>query len=202
MIISKKYININDNKIEKIIKYSSLFICVAMTFLSCSCGDEEDSEDAIIDNNPNSGETNYSTTINSKVSATVYYSDYFWNISINTSLQSSDVDDNSIKYGIKCGYRNYPIIEYSKYLITSGAIITSKEPLFVDTPYATQAIYTNSYVALKQKMANGEKLSDSEQELYNNIIQDMRKNESSARSVYWGKIFVEIDGEIYYVKSF
>lgn len=70
MIISKKYININDNKMEKIIKYSSLFICVAMTFLSCSCGDEEDSEDAIIDNNPNSGETNYSTTINSKVSAT------------------------------------------------------------------------------------------------------------------------------------
>lgn len=183
-----------------------------------ACGDDDDDKDITDEheeyNDNNSGSStssdNYSSIINSKVSASVSYSDYFWHITFKTSLTSSDVDGKSIKYGMDCGYTS---IDYEYYQVYFDDNTSSTITEDICTFFAAGDSYTKTFVyyqffakeykSLNDRQKNGQSLSQDEKATLERVKKIL--NESTAKqgvAEFWGQLFVEISGKKYYVKSF
>ena len=165
------------------IKYLLLLLSMIL-FVSCS---KEEPTDGMLEE------------VSQYVSSHVTYSNYSWDISMDSFLESV-YSDKIIKYGILCGYNGEPYY-YSKYFTLIDSHIESVEPLFVDgngSPYITQYLYWNSLIALQNKGT----LTSTERGLKNDILNDFRTSEPKAKSVYWGQLFVDMDGTKYIVKEF
>lgn len=167
-----------------------------LIFLS-SCGD--DVYDETLNGMENEVTNDVSKKISQNVSVYVTYSNYSWNISINTSLKSV-YPYKTVKYGILCGYNGEPYY-YTKYFALNGNSFNCIESLFIDgtgSPYGMQYLYWKSLIALQEKGV----LSSSENDLKNEILNDFRISEPEAKALYWGQVFVEADGQKYIVREF
>lgn len=124
-----------------------------------------------------------------------------WNISIRSQLQSV-YPNKTIKYGILCGYNGVPYI-YTKYFANTGTEISTSVDLFIDgtgSPYTS--FYLDSFNALNEKIARGEKLTPDEQDLMTELRKLLKADESRALPTYWGEVFAEIDGIKYVVYKY
>ena len=130
----------------------------------------------------------------------VSYFNYCYQIDITSTL--SGVYPNSvIKYGIECGYGDY---KYQKYAVATGENSYScVSSIFLDSEeeFADEAMYWRSYMELLEWM-EVRNLNEDEQDLYNEIVKTMKSSESKAKSQYQGRVFVEVDNERYYIKTF
>ena len=192
MKMKKKYLN---------------FVIVCLIAISCigfvSCGDDDDENNTPSfgwrpergGNADNGSENNdeVSQTIGKYVTVTSYYKDYAYNITISSRL--SDVYKGKvIKYGIEWGYlQNY---DYVQYIGTGGEKYTAKAFILSD---GEMSIYWGSYNALMNKIESGEKLSEDEKDLLEDLKEILDEEESDALADYCGRIFVEMDGKKYYV---
>lgn len=180
---------------KKLLCFFAFCILTSLYLVSCSSDDYEDPKDEIIEE----GDKNSEEDISRYVTVSVEYSNYSWNISIRSSLDAV-YEGKYIKYGILCGYNGEPYY-YTKYFTSQGNSINSVEPLFLDadgSPYIEQYFYWRSLVALQEKSS----LTASERSLKNTILNDFRESEPEAKSLYWGQIFVEIDGKHHTIKEF
>lgn len=216
-----------------LLRLLTIMMVTAISVGLVSCGGDDDNNNAteIIDDSGNSS-IDYESIIARKVSATATYSDYYWHVTINTNLKSSDVGGREIIYGVDCGYNfideeyrmNFDSI-YSEFdtsyykcnysISSDGKTIKADVPVFVFGKYSSVSnIYNNDqinyvfclreYDYLTEKQRNGEELSVDEQDTLNMII-GMFNDESIGKrfvSEFWGKLFVSISGVIFYIKSF
>lgn len=168
--------------------FFAFFVLAGVLFVGCEPTN-------IVDNNDQSNTIELSQNVISFVS----YQDYSWNISIISDLDTI-YPNKIIKYGILCGY-NGESYQYTKYLTLDGNSIQTIEPLFIDgkgSPYIEEYLYWKTLMALYEKST----LTDSEQELKNNVLNYCNLAESEAKSKYWGKIFIELDGVKHTIKEY
>lgn len=186
-----------------------------------ACGDE----DPPIDNTPQWGDVNngggsvgtdIKQVISQNVSVSSYYADYAYHITISTQLQKA-LPGKSIVYGIQIQYTEDCPDYYFTSRFTQNMddgpvrvdINASKTQynlaccIFVDanySPYSAESLYWNTYLALEEKMANGQSLSNSERELYNNVVKYMNEAEKEIKRQLIAELFVDVDGTSYLLK--
>lgn len=159
------------------------------------------------DNNNNNNNDNsdpIEELVKANISASVSYGDYGWNMTINSKL-ASKFPGKSLTYGTDCGYGSY--FYYDNFVFDGRADCQKTDgqgnmyiqfPVFVGNEYSNEMMYFYSYKFLKSKIESGEKLSDEERSLYDQLINYMKKEESSARASYCGRLYVVIDNKKYY----
>ena len=133
----------------------------------------------------------------SKVSASVNYADFAYNIEISTSLASA-YPGRTIKYGAECGYGSY---DWQQCATGSGTSYSIACCVFVHgqgSPYANEGFMWKSYMNLKE-MTN---LSADQRELLADATSILKASESKAKSQFQGRVFVDIDDIRYYILYF
>ena len=201
------------------------FLITATLLLSLgtlsACEDDDPSSDNTpqwgnANNGGGSQSPNIEQIISQNVSVSSYYSNYAYHISLSTHLQTA-LPGKSISYGILFQYTQ----DCPGYYFTSRftqnqdygpvrvAINASKTQydliccIFVDadhSPYIDESFYWSSYLTLEEKMANGESLSNSERDLYNEVVKYMNEAENKVKRQLIAELFVEIDGKAYALK--
>lgn len=178
------------------IKYI-LFIILVACVSSC----EKDEEFTPTDNGQDW--IDYSQLVSQHVKSSYYYSDFYVHITITSTLNSL-LPTHSLKYGIEYGYNgNYDWEDILRYF--NGGTESWDSPIFFtsggyDYDMVLYAMYINSYLNLKKKIDSGRKLSKEEQELYDEYRNKL-KDEAKVLQVYNGRVFVNIDGEKYYINK-
>ena len=184
-------------------------IMATTTFVACD-GSDDDEQDEWNSSNDNGDDSSSDPTyklVKKNISASVSYGDYSWNISIKSKL-ASVFPGKSITYGVENGYGDYQYYEHFKFKNSyiqkkdDNGNMTISYPIFVGNEYASEGLYWSSYKALKVKRANGEKLSSSEQDLWNDIVKDMNAKESKAKSTYCGRLYAQFDNKRYVYYTF
>lgn len=188
------------------IKLFSIFAIVAL-LVSCNKDDETynyqtptEQGDNNDNNNNNDEEDNIHQIVSQNVRVNVNYQDYAWRISGTTSL-SSVLNGQEIKYKIQCGYYIDDNLSFQEYYIDNITYsIDHLAPVFQPGigDFVELAFYWRSYLALIEEP----ELSQSEQDLYDYIIDLFEDYEYEAKYNYWGRFVVEIDGIDYIVKKF
>ncbi|MBR3757979.1 MAG: hypothetical protein IKK62_06070 [Bacteroidaceae bacterium] len=110
---------------------------------------------------------------------------------IDTEL-GKEFPGKTFKYGIEYGYGDY---EYTSYCEMGG---NSSRTFVMSILFAEYAIYYNSYIALREKIDDGEKLDDSEQELLEDVVYYLEKDVKKFKARY----FVEYNGERFYFNAY
>lgn len=195
-------------KYSKVLCFAMMFLFIGLSNSSCSGEDINEYDDFNSQNN-NEG-TNDPTyeLIKRNISATVYYSDYSWNINVKSKLATA-FPNKSIIYGHECGhgvyryYQHFTSIkeEYLQRNDGNGNIYVCV-PTFAEDEYARERLYWKSYKALKAKAENGEKLTSDEQNFYGELTNLMNKCEYQAKNSYSGRLYVQFDNKRYYYYCF
>lgn len=190
--------------------------------ISFTCCDKEEvkKQDEYVDNgDEDKGElVNIQKIVDENVTADIKYEYYTFSLELYTHLTESGkhfAGKSNITYGVEWYYKNRDDIIYSytldsknsfmKVTLVSSSHYSVIIPVFTwdDDSEKTVLMNINSlqYRALKQAEERGEKLSTDEKNLLYSLEKQLSKyiNEVNA---YRGKIYVEIDGMRYYVKSF
>ena len=110
---------------------------------------------------------------------------------INTEL-GKEFPGKTFKYGIEYGYGDY---EYTSYCEMGGK---SSQTFVMSILFAEYALYYKSYIALREKIDNGEKLTDSEQVLLEEVVYYIEKDVKKFKARY----FVEYNGERFYFNAY
>lgn len=182
-------------------------IVIVSLLISCNKDDETynyqtptEQGDSNNSSNDNEEEDNLTQIISQNVFVSVKYQNYGWKITGYTSLNSI-LSGHDIRYGIICGYTDITDKYFYRYIDDIGYNIDFTETIFIDInkdPYTTLYLYWCAYMELIE-MSN---LSQSQQELFNEVVTTMNRYEYEIKSKYWGRLFVEIDGIQYIIKSF
>ena len=191
---------------EKSLGWLALLLAVVFSvgFVSCDKEDDEDEEvdnlsawqggngrDEIIDEEEQSGQM--SQVVRECVDVSVYYEDYAYQITLRTTLAGA-FPESDIKYGIEFGFYEY---DYYRYWDFTGSPFSVSESIF--SLNGECLFYLSSYKALKDKIAAGEKLSDDEMDLMEEITEILDAEERSILGSYCGRVFAEVDGVRYFV---
>lgn len=153
--------------------------------------------------------------VRKNVSASVYYSNYFWHISITSGLESV-LTGKTFKYGVECGYGNYDIHVYADpndtyasmyginlYSDDSGLHISMELSVFDGMGnYSVEAFYVRTYLSVLQKQSAGETLTADERQLLSYYGRVLPEKEAIAKRDFIGRIFVEVGGTRYYIQTF
>ena len=110
---------------------------------------------------------------------------------INTEL-GKEFPGKTFKYGIEYGYGDY---EYTSYCEMGGK---SSQTFVMSILFAEYALYYKSYIALREKIDNGEKLTDSEQVLLEEVVYYLENDVKKFKARY----FVEYNGERFYFNAY
>lgn len=135
--------------------------------------------------------------VKSYVSETCQYKNFCFYITITTYL-SEKYPDKSFEYGIEMGYGSY---DYYVYATGYGNVYSIEQPVFIyaeGSPYAVLMFSWRSYQSLLADMENGP-LTSSEQSFYNDIVKLFKNSESAAKSSFIYRVFVDVDGNRYYL---
>ncbi|MCC8112792.1 MAG: hypothetical protein LIP03_02120 [Bacteroidales bacterium] len=187
----------------KKIKFLSMLLLMAtisIGFSACGGGDDEPeydwgSSDSSSSSSSSSSSVDYESLISSNVTATAKYNDYAFDITFKTTLASA-LSGVTPKHGIVCGYGSY---DYVQYFTVTGTSYSTTLTIFIDLVYPEEALYYNSYKAIQ---VMEKPWSSSTTDLYNECVKYMDKAIKNGAKDYQGRIFVEISGTRYYVKSF
>ena len=206
-------------KMKKLIAY--LFLAVCIGIITISCGKDEETPRSIeTPNFDNQGTTdNISAIVNENVTASVKYEYYTFSLDLYTYLTETGSyfsGSDNIKYGIEWTYsnRNDGNI-YSYTLDTNNSFmkvtkVSSNHYSVIIPPFAwndddnktaLMNFYCFQYRSLKTKEKNGEILSSDEKEGLANLEKILNPYMSDV-DAYRGKVYVDISGERFYVKSF
>lgn len=171
-----------------------------LVFLSSCGGDNSHTHEGQGNNITDTGNvTGNANIVSETVHGSATYSDYGWNIGIETELDS-ELPGKTIRYGIECGYGSYG---YDKYFSIIGQRFNTVESIFIDaSTYAEYSMYYGSYVALKRKLDTGSALTTEERDLYNEIVNMMNTALRNGADEYQGRLFAEVDGVRYYFCTF
>ncbi len=200
-------------------KYALMFIAVlAMSVSFVSCGDDNENEPEPVGNNSSSSEENILDVISKNVKVEV--SEYVeWEQTIKVVSQLSSVyPSKNIKYGVEFvfgyfsyededGNEYYPVrverytssISYSSFDVAGS---TGNEEL-VELA-AESLVYSEILQHLKNKKSRGETLTGEDQDLYKACIEILNDIHYAILYEYdmECRVFVEIDGKRYIVKTF
>lgn len=138
--------------------------------------------------------------VKANVSASAYYEDFAYHITMTTTLEDA-YPGHDIEYGLEFGYDGY---QYQRFWNVDGQNFSTEEYILVDvngSPYAGYSLYLRSYIALKNKEAAGEPLFKDEQDLMDEITDILGEVEFEALLDFCARVFVDVDGERYYVET-
>ena len=182
---------------------------VSSSFVAC-CGSDDDGQNEWNSSNNDGYNSNSDPAyelVKKNISASVSYGDYSWNISIKSKL-ANVFPGKSIIYGVESGYGDYQYYEHFKFKDSyiqkndGNGNMTISYPIFVGDEYAVEGLHWSSYKALKAKKENGERLSSSEQDLWNDIVKYMNAKESKAKLTFCGRLYAQFDNKRYVFYTF
>ena len=129
--------------------------------------------------------------VKSYVSATCQYKNFCFYITIRTYL-SEKYPDKTFEYGIELGYGSY---DYFVFATGYGNAYSIEQPVFINgegSPYLGLIFYWRSYQAMLATMEE-RPLTSSEQSFYNDLLKQYKNGESSAKSSFIYRVFVDVD---------
>lgn len=188
------------------------FVLTTMLFVSCSDdnylpsdnvsteGNMDNVEQSSHDPEPDSDsdpKDEMKQVIKSYVSETCQYKNFCFYITIRTDL-SEEYPDKFFEYGIEMGYGSY---DYYVYATGYGNVYSIEQPVFIygeGSPYAGLMFTWGSYQSLLATMEE-RPLTSSEKSFYNDIVKLYKNSESSAKSSFIYRVFVDVDGNRYYL---
>lgn len=176
-----------------------------MLFVSCgddnyipncdaSSGDNVENPDQNPDSDP---KEEMKQAVKSYVSATCQYKNFCFYITIRTYL-SEKYPDKTFEYGIELGYGSY---DYFVFATGYGNAYSIEQPVFINgegSPYLGLIFYWRSYQAMLATMEE-RPLTSSEQSFYNDLLKQYKNGESSAKSSFIYRVFVDVDDNRYYL---
>lgn len=194
---------------KKYLFLSYLLFVLAGMFLLVSCGGDDEPYSDYNETHGNSGSASdpIADIVKSNISASVSYSDFGWNMTINSKL-ASKLPGKTLTYGTECGYGSYQYYHHFNFKTdylekTDGqGNMNICFSLFVGNEYAYEQFYFSSYKELQSRMAKGYTLISDERDLYNSILKIFREKENAAKSKYCGRLYVIIDGIKYFYKTY
>lgn len=194
---------------KKFIYLSYLILSLAGVVSLVSCGGDDEPYSDYNETHGNSGSASdpIADIVKSNISASVSYSDFGWNMTINSKL-ASKLPGKTLTYGTECGYGSYQYYQHFNFKTdylekTDGqGNMNICFSLFVGNEYADEQFYFSSYKDLQSRMAKGYTLRSDERDLYNNILKILREKENAAKSKYCGRLYVIIDGTKYFYKTY
>ena len=185
---------------------------IACPFLTACDGGEEE-EILAPDNNENTGNGNQDKVDNTaeivkrNISATVGYSNYCWDISIKSNLEKA-LPGKSIIYGVESGYDYYKYYEhftFEKELFQkkdNNGNMTIRYSIFAGNEFSNEDFLWYPYIILKDRIANGEKLGDSEMDYVEDATKLFKKAELDAyRHCCW-RLYAQINNKRYFYYYF
>lgn len=185
---------------------------IACPFLTACDGGEEE-EILAPDNNENTGNGNQDKVDNTaeivkrNISATVGYSNYCWDISIKSNLEKA-LPGKSIIYGVESGYDSYQYYEhftFEKELFQkkdNNGNMKIRYSIFAGNEFSNEDFLWGPYIILKDRIANGETLGDSEMDYVEDATKLFKKAELDAyRHCYW-RLYAQINNKRYFYYYF
>lgn len=189
----------------KTLKIMSLLLVVVLSFGLSGCGDDEeksidDPSEQGSNENTSDNDAQMEKAIRQYVYSIISYLDYSYQIEIVSNVADL-YTTKTFRYGIECGYGSYDWEKYATH--KQGNIYVCVSSVFIETEdeFATESFYWSSYIDLLKKKETRE-LREDEQQLYDDIVKILRKSENKAKNQYQGRVFVEVDGNRYYIKDF
>lgn len=185
---------------------------IACPFLTACDGGEEE-EILAPDNNENAGNDNQDKVDNTaeivkrNISATVGYSNYCWDISIKSNLEKA-LPGKSIIYGVESGYDCYKYYEhftFEKELFQkkdNNGNMKIRYSIFAGNEFSNEDFLWGPYIILKDRIANGETLGDSEMDYVEDATKLFKKAELDAyRHCCW-RLYAQINNKRYFYYYF
>ena len=185
---------------------------IACPFLTACDGGEEE-EILAPDNNENAGNDNQDKVDNTaeivkrNISATVGYSNYCWDISIKSNLEKA-LPGKSIIYGVESGYDSYQYYEhftFEKELFQkkdNNGNMKIRYSIFAGNEFSNEDFLWGPYIILKDRIANGETLGDSEMDYVEDATKLFKKAELDAyRHCCW-RLYAQINNKRYFYYYF
>lgn len=185
---------------------------IACPFLTACDGGEEE-EILAPDNNENTGNGNQDKVDNTaeivkrNISATVGYSNYCWVISIKSNLEKA-LPGKSIIYGVESGYDSYQYYEhftFEKELFQkkdNNGNMKIRYSIFAGNEFSNEDFLWGPYIILKDRIANGETLGDSEMDYVEDATKLFKKAELDAyRHCCW-RLYAQINNKRYFYYYF
>lgn len=185
-------------------------------------GNNDDNDD----DEPENGGTTFDPTplIESNVTATAIYSNYFWTFTFKSTL-ANQLPDCRIEFQVRHGnsyssealtINDDPLVNRSS-SESVGVLSTTvsypfyyhflaAEMLYGSSLYTELAAecqdYLNALISLNNKIDSGETLTDEELQLRSNAIRELDYNEALARGEYTAWLFVVINDKSYPLTHF
>ena len=185
---------------------------IACPFLTACDGGEEE-EILAPDNNENAGNDNQDKVDNTaeivkrNISATVGYSNYCWDISIKSNLEKA-LPGKSIIYGVESGYDYYKYYEhftFEKELFQkkdNNGNMTIRYSIFAGNEFSNEDFLWYPYIILKDRIANGETLGDSEMDYVEEATKLFKKAEHKANLHCCWRLYAQINNKRYFYYYF
>lgn len=186
--------------------YALVVLTFCSVFASC-VKDEEDTIDFLENTTGNqstqsTNDSNIESLIEKKVSIDVSYKNFMINIDIKSALTAA-LPGKTIKYGIEYGYSGIYVWEQLCTNFSDGYGSIQSYLFFDQGNYAfsQDILYAKAYIELRDQMANGEKLSSDEKDLYDACVKHLSQDEPIAQREYRARFFVEVNGKRYYTNE-
>ncbi|MBO5216979.1 MAG: hypothetical protein J6B41_04445 [Alistipes sp.] len=205
------------------ILYLILCLSVSCSFVACSEGDKEE---VFYPNQNQPGNGNWGSEEEDTLAEdvykyvsveNVYYEDYAIHFTIKSDLHkyypNSDIEFYFIyeqQYGDWTefwlliepdGWDEKPLVAYSidssgrKQYIASAGVCDPSD----DETYSVFELYRHTYLVIKDMLSNGETLSDSEEDLYREVVKFLEEQQeevvNSYGAYYKFRISVKVDGQ-------
>ena len=186
---------------------------IACPFLTACDGGEEE-EILAPDNNDNAGNDNQDKVDNTaeivkrNISATAKRdNDYGWVISIKSNLEKA-LPGKSIIYGVESGYDSYQYYEhftFEKELFQkkdNNGNMTIRYSIFAGNEFSNEDFLWGPYIILKDRIANGETLGDSEMDYVTEATKLFKKAEHKANLHCCWRLYAQINNKRYFYYYF
>lgn len=195
-----------------------IFLCsLCLLFTACPGNDVTDD---IIDDQwgyQDDQKIDYSKTISENVSVSAAFSYYTFTVELYTYLTDAGkplAGRSDVRYGIEWSYTNRKGSKYSYYLdpnnhfMETTKVSSNHYSVIVtvfcwdddDVKTTEMNLYSLQYYGLKKK--EKEEVLNKDEKAYIGTLEKTLNRYMSEVNAYRGKVFVEVGGERYYVKSF
>lgn len=115
-----------------------------------------------------------------------------YEVEIKSTL-SNVLSGEYIKYGAECDFDGNGTYEYSFYAKESGY-----NTYTITAISSTNSMFLESYINIKKKLANGEKIDPSEYSMMSSVETEFAKTKKNFK----GRVFVEMGGTKHYIDNF
>ena len=214
----------NMNLFKYIVNITMFVFFAVFLFSSCEKEENDNSQrEFYVDNNNDGSDDdkdesiNIQKIVNENVTADIKYEYFAFNMELYTHLTDPGkyfAGNTNVKYGIEWYYTNRPDEIYFNTLnpnnrrLMNVTIVSQNHYSVIisvfawdDDEIALLSLYNIGYYALKKAEEQGKTLTSDEKALLKSLEKDMNRYIDDVNA-YRGKVYVEIDGKKYYVKSF